>query len=128
MPPDIDDGSIPDDAGLLRRIRPDQVVPDENLGGLRPSSAAFKDLEMSVDAEPILVANGQDWRFTLQGYAGYSLARFVAHKPRSLGLPVIHKPQDKNPAHTEVHGKKTRSNAREIADSSQWVHLEPKKP
>jgi hypothetical protein len=41
MPPNVDDGSIADDADLLRRIRPDQIVDDKNLGARRPSSAGI---------------------------------------------------------------------------------------
>jgi hypothetical protein len=55
-----DDGSVPDSAGLLRRIHPSQVVQDHNTGRARPSSAAFKDPHMSVDIEPILVSLGLD--------------------------------------------------------------------
>jgi hypothetical protein len=83
MPPDVDDGSIADDADLLRRIRPDQIVDDKNLGARRPSSAAFKDPTMSVDTEPILHQHGLDWTFTLQGYSGYSLVQTETGQPRS---------------------------------------------
>jgi hypothetical protein len=122
---DVDDGSIADDANLLRRIRPDQIVDDENFGGKQPSSAAFKDPELSTDAEPILRAHGLDWRFTLQGHEGYSLARFAAGHARIKKLPVIHKPITGNPAHTEVHGKKTQGVANHLVVGATWIHLEP---
>ncbi len=38
-----DDPSIRDEAELLRRIPPEHVVPDQNQGAIRISSAAFKD-------------------------------------------------------------------------------------
>lgn len=124
----IDDGSIANDAMLLRRIRPDQIVDDQNFGARRPSSAAFKDSELSVDAEPILKANGLDWRFSLQAYAGYSLAQFTAGHARAKMLQVIHIPLQKNPAHTEVHGKKTQGVANHLVAGTTWVHLEPNVP
>src|SRR6476469_596318 len=102
MPADVDDGSIGDDADLLRRIRPDQIVDDKNVGARRPSSAAFKDPAMSVDAEPILRQHGLDQTFSLRNHAGYSLARFKAGVARGINLPVVHKPETDNPAHTEV--------------------------
>src|SRR5689334_22896980 len=105
---DVDDGSIPDGACLLRRIRPDQIVDDANLGQRRPSSAAFKDPDLSVDAEPILQANGLDWKFSLQGYPGFSLVNIDAKHARAKALAVIHKPLGGNPSHTEVVGKKTQ--------------------
>jgi hypothetical protein len=124
MPPSVDDGSILQEAGLLRRLHPKQVIPDKNTGKTRPSSAGFKDLNLSVDAEPILRAAGLDWRFTLQGHPGCSLVRFPAGSARERGLSVVPKPTPENPAHTEVIGKKTQSIAKHLSDVSEWVHLE----
>jgi hypothetical protein len=124
MPGDEDDGSVPQDAGLLRRIHPDHVVADENTGQSRPSSAAFRDSEMSVDAEPVLTANGRDWHFTLQGYPQYSLVRFRASIAREKGLAVVPKPLPTNSAHTIVRGNKTRSISHHLRDNAEWVHLE----
>src|SRR5262249_48687572 len=118
---------------LLRRIRPDQIVDDENTGSTRPSSAAFKDPELSADAEPILRAHGLDWRFSLDGYQGYSLVKFLAGHARAKMLPVIHKPiqaqQGKaaNLAHTEIHWKKTQGIANHLVSGATWVHEEPKR-
>jgi len=125
MPPDVDDGSIADDADLLRRIRPDQIVDDKNLGARRPSSAAFKDPTMSVDTEPILHQHGLDWTFTLRNHSGYSLARFKTGAARVETLAVVHKPEPGNPAHTEVIGKKTQGVANRLVAASTWAHLEP---
>jgi hypothetical protein len=122
----VDDRSIKDDAGLLRRIHPKQVVQDQNRGGeKRPSSAAFKDPELSADAEPILQDEGLDWRFSLEGYPGYSLVRFRAGTARAKQLAVVHKPIPENKAHTEVIGKKTGAIATHLRDASDWVHLHP---
>src|SRR5262245_47927971 len=125
MLPDVDDGSIADDADLLRRIRPDQIVDDKNLGAKRPSSAAFKDPNMSVDAEHLLQQQGLDWTFSLRGHAGYSLARFKAGTARAKGLAVVHKPEPSNLAHTEVQGKKTQGAANHLVAGCTWAHLEP---
>ncbi len=125
MPPDVDDGSIADGADLLRRIRPDQIVDDKNLGAQRPSSAAFKDPTMSVDTEPILHQHGLDWTFTLRNHSGYSLVRFKAGVARAKTLAIVHKPEPGNPAHTEVIGKKTQGVANRLVAASTWAHLEP---
>jgi hypothetical protein len=125
MPPDVDGGSIADGADLLRRIRPDQIVDDKNLGARRPSSAAFKDPTMSVDTEPILHQHGLDWTFTLRNHSGYSLVRFKAGVGRAETLAIVHKPEPGNPAHTEVIGKKTQGVANRLVAASTWAHLEP---
>jgi hypothetical protein len=131
MPPDVDDGSISNDAGLLRRIHPRQVIHDKNRGAWRPMSGAFKDKEMSVDAEPILHQHGLSSMFSLRNSPGFSLVRFLAGEARALQLAVVHKPrpddQPDNPAHTEVLGA-TDANARHFAAICAWVHLGPERP
>src|SRR5690349_13233515 len=122
---DVDDGSIADDAALLRRIRPDQIVDDANTGTRRPSSAAFKQERMSVDAEPILTGNGLDWKFTLKDYPGFSLVKFEAKHARARALAVVPNPLPDNAAHVEVVGKKNQGTANYLRDSSTWVYLEP---
>jgi hypothetical protein len=128
MPPETDDGSIPDDAGLLRRVHPQLVFHDKNLGRLRPMKGAFLDKEMSVDAEPILHHHGLDLTFSLRNHPGFSLARFRAGEARAKGLSVVHKPkpddQPDNPAHTIVTGT-TEAIARHLAVACDWAHLEP---
>jgi hypothetical protein len=120
---DIDDGSIPDDAGLLRRIHPDHVTDDKNLGRRRPISGAFMDKEMSVDAESILRQHGLDLSFSLRNWSGFSLARFRAGAARARGLSVVHDPcpedQPDNPAHTLVIGA-TQATARHLARNCEW--------
>jgi hypothetical protein len=119
-----DDGAIADDAGLLRRIHPAHIIPDGNAAGaLRLSSAAFKDPELSVDAEPILATAGLDWRFSLRGYPEHSLVRLQARAAREKGLAVVHKPLKGNDAHAEIIGKKTQSIANHLRDSSDWVFI-----
>jgi hypothetical protein len=121
---DVDDGSIANDHDLLRRVRPDQVIDDQNLGIRRPSSAVFKDPQLSADSEQILAQKGLDWTFSLLGYDGYSLARIKAGAARQHGLAVIHKPLDNNTAHVEVHGKKTQGIANSLVAACWWAHLE----
>lgn len=116
-----DDGSIADEWSLLRRIHPDHIVPDKNSGGLRVSSAAFRDPEMSVDVEEMLIKSGKTWQFSLEGYPAYSLMRLLASVPRSLQQAVVHVPLPDNDAHAEVQGKKTNSVARSLSAAASWV-------
>lgn len=121
-----DDGSISDDAGLLRRIHPQQVVPDENRGGFRPSSAAFKDSHMSTDVEPMLIERGEDWNFSIREFPGHSLVRLIAAIARGQNQAVIHCPiAGVNEAHAEVRGKKTQSVSRQLGLAAEWVFLAP---
>jgi len=128
MPPEVDDGSIPDDAGLLRRVHPRLVTYDKNQGRWRPMKGAFLDKEMSVDAEPILRQHGLDLGFSLRNWQGqgFSLARFSAGAARGKGLRVVHDPcpddQPDNPAHTLVIGT-TEAIARQLAVTCEWAHF-----
>lgn len=115
---------IPDDAQLLRRIHPDYVVEDKNSGLPRPSSAAFKDPNMSVDIEDFLLDDGLDATFSLAGYPGYSLVRIVAGAAREKNLSVVHVPLVENSYHAEVRGKKTGAIANHLKSAAQWAHLE----
>src|ERR1700687_556865 len=121
----VDDGSIANDARLLRRVHPDQIVDDRNYGERRLSTAPLKDPQMSVDAEPLL-PSGKDWRFSLRNHSGYSLVSFPAATARGQNLAVISNPEADNPAHTEVVCKKTQAIANALRDGSNWIHLEPK--
>jgi len=117
----INDGTIEPASRLLRRIHPSQIVDDERLGRRRPSSAAFKDPELSVDVEPFLHEQGLDHQFCLQSTPGYSLAAIVASGCTALGLLVRHSPVAGNAAHAEVHGKKTGSISNQLALQAAWV-------
>jgi hypothetical protein len=115
---------------LLRRIRPDQIVEDKNTGNWRPSSAAFKDPNMSVDVEPMLISVGLDHTFTIKNTPTYSLVRLKAGDARALdGITVEHRPiagdaqTEANPAHAEVVGKKTPGTANRLRDRSSWAVL-----
>jgi hypothetical protein len=121
-----DNQQLADEAALLRRVRPDQIVDDQNIGGRRPSSAPFKDAQMSVDAEPILKSHGLDATYSLSKHRGYSLVSFTAGVARAQQQTIVVTPEPDNPAHTEVRGKKTQGIANVLRDASAWVHLEPK--
>ncbi|MEK7996279.1 MAG: hypothetical protein AAB403_20965 [Planctomycetota bacterium] len=118
---ETDDGSIKNEWSLLRRIHPAQIVPD-NTGEPRVSSAAFKDVSMSVDVEEMLIANGIDWNFSLKQHPVHSLMRLLAAVPRSLQQAVVAVPIDGNPAHAEVRGDKTNAVARSLSKAAEWVH------
>ena len=112
---------IPDASGLLRRVHPDHVVLDRNTGRRRLSSGAFNDPRMSVDVEPMLVARGLDWTYSLKGHSEYSLVRLNAGFVRVHGQIVEHTPMPDNDCHADVVGKKTGTIRQAFRVAAQWV-------
>jgi hypothetical protein len=119
MPP-VEPLAIPDDCKLLRRVHPDHVVPDGNTGKRRLSSGAFRDKEMSVDAGCLLERFGLDPLFSLRG-SQHFLVEFTAGFARGHEQTVQHKPQDDNPVHSEVLGRKSAPVCNAFRDNAAWV-------
>jgi len=120
-----DDPTIRDDAGLWRRIPPWHCVFDGNLGGVRPSSAAFEDhpdgSSMSVLLAEIVAETRRGAEAILAGHEDYGLAAITAGLARACGQGVARKPRSDEPAHAEVFGKKPKSVRKRIAKGSEWV-------
>ena len=118
-----DDPTIPSAWALLRRIHPNQIVRDKNKGMPRPSSAAFRDPNLSVDMEAILHSNGFDWKFSLASYPGYSLVRFTAGEARAQNQAIVRSPLAHNPAHGEVVGAKPKPVQTAFTQFATWAYL-----
>lgn len=126
-----DDPTIEDSALLWRRVLPDWVVPDENSGGYRVSTAAFHDSSkppspMSVLIEHIVTATGRTGADVLRDFEGYSLCSFTAGVARSLSQLIATQPQDPSePAHAFVVGRKPYSVQKKLSKICEWVILNP---
>jgi hypothetical protein len=127
MTPD-DDASVSDECGLYRRILPlpNQVVPDENRGCYRVSSAAFlKKQEMSVVLEDRLRADGREPSDALRNYPDQYLVLLKAGFVRAHGQIVVRSARSDEPAHGDVIGEKPRSIARAFAAAACWIVAPP---
>jgi hypothetical protein len=121
----VDDNTISDDEQLWRRINPVWFVPDDNRGGLRPSSAAFDDSKdgspLSVLLASVVRSTGRNAADVLSGFNKYALASFAAGAARSCGQGVDRTPLEDEPAHASVFGRKTKPVKRHLANAAQWV-------
>jgi hypothetical protein len=126
-----DDPTIPDQAELFRRIPPCHFVPDQNSGGLRPSSAAFNDhpngSPMSVVLADVLAAMGRRPDDVLAGHIGFALAKITAGFARECQQGVAREPLEDEPAHAVVFGRKTKAVMRKLATEAHWV-IPPPRP
>lgn len=123
--PQIDDSSISDDADLWRRIPPEMIIFDENLGDYRPTSQAFSDGSgggsMSVYLGPEVRASGRSPEQVLKAFPGYALAVFSAGLARKHGQGVRRDPLPEEPAHALVVGRKTKAVQKAFARESRWL-------
>lgn len=122
-----DDPAILDDELLLRRLRPDWIVPGER-GRMRIASAAFKHEELSVLFRSLLRQQRRSDGDVLRNYPDDSLCSFTAGLARSLGQRVVYDTEPPNdPAHGLVIGKKRQSVANRLAREASWV-IPPEPP
>ena len=119
MPP-VDDPAIENEDGLLRRIHPNHIVPDD-IGGYRVSSAAFGDSQLSIDIHSILLAAGLNENECVRAYEGYGLVSITAGLARQQQQLVYKDPIPENPAHGIVDGKKSASVKKALVGQCQWV-------
>jgi hypothetical protein len=124
----VDDVSIEGTAALWRRVPPYWLVKDENLGTVRPSSAAFQDSQngtpMSVLIEKVVTQTQRTAADTLRDFEGFSLCSFTASTARDLGQSVATRPVEPlEPAHGFIVGKKTERVRRGFVRAAAWVVL-----
>lgn len=117
---------VPDSTYVVRRIHPNQYVPD-SAGGLRASRSAFRDDEMSVGLTVILDEMHQPVERAVEGYEIHGLVRFpVSWIRHVLKLGTVRSPTTAEPWHGDVHGKKTKAIQGEfVKNATDWVK-EPK--
>jgi hypothetical protein len=128
-----DDPSIQNESELLRRIPPRHFVRDDNLGTVRPSSAAFEDDDdndpMSVYLATVLAAEHREASSVLAGHAGYALASITAGQAREKDQTVHPEPLPEEVSHAVVCGDKRSGNKKSakkvFAISAKWVVRPP---
>lgn len=120
----VNDPSISDEADLWRRISPEWIILDENLGRQRVTSKAFQNLEgdnLSVLLEQIVRETGRTADDVLENLSGYSLAAVTAGQARALGQGVVRAPEPDEPAHCHMVGKKGKGTRKKLASAARWV-------
>ena len=117
----LDDPEIADETRLFRRIPPSWLVRDEDTGFSRVSSAAFRDKELSIDIETVLILHGETAEHCLRNYPAYALVSLLARDGRNHQQIVCHNPQLENPSHGLIYGIKNRRVKEGLRDAALWV-------
>ncbi len=120
----VDDPNIPDQARLFRRVHLSQIVPGGD-GRALISSGAFRDKEMSVTLEVVLIDLGRQPDECLAQWPLCKLVSVRATACRENGQVVARDPTPEEPAHGVVYGKKTTAIARALRDSAEWIIPSP---
>lgn len=123
-----DDNGIHDDCGLLRRIpdSPNNIVFDQNLKRLRPSSANFRDVELSVDNLNLLKEDGLDHNYTIANFPDYGLIEITAgvvRSPQSGSQRIVTDAIEDNPYHTLIVGAKGKGAANHMSRNCKLIIL-----
>jgi len=116
----FDDPNIPNEERLFRRIHLTHMV--EGAGGRSAvSSAAFRDIELSVNLEAVMQAAGREPKDSLKDHPNdllMSLAAGVCRQNRQIVGPD---PRPEEPAHGYVFGRKSKSIQRALRDAAEWI-------
>jgi hypothetical protein len=109
-----DDGSIPDDEILLRRLPPYMLADDEGDAGKRATGNAFLDRDsdgISVFIRSKMQVLGLDKNAVVEGFSfGWGVAEVTVGEARKEGLGVVASidttasPHPCNPAHGLITG------------------------
>lgn len=110
---------IEDSQAVMRRVRIDEIITDED-GTPRPSSQAFKQDGPDGDVSVYLASETTPARIT-QDYPGTYVAEVDVGTIRAQGLDVERDPVPGEPGHCNITGRKSRSRARTIARSYRWA-------
>lgn len=130
-----DQNAIPNDTRLFRRINPEWIVYDKNVGRFRPTSQNFQDsangTPMSVFAENIAKLHGESAEGFLRGHwSSWYLVAVIAGRMRELSQDVYpdlgNQPADDFfHSHAAVEGPKDHKTRSKLAKDHEWIVVPP---
>lgn len=118
----IDDPELGDDLRVLRRIRPSEVVKEQD----RPSSSNFYNDKEGKGTSVDLWEPDRRPDDVLKGHDGYGVVSISIGEIRRIGktkghpLGVIRVPQHNNRHHAHIQGRKTGSIRSALANAARW--------
>ncbi len=125
-----DDISIKESVQLFRRVHPEQVVWDEYENRLRPTKAAFRGEEMSVNLGDDLERERLEPTFALRNHPKHHLVSLTAGFARSEEQAVARSPFKDHPqfgddpTHGDVNGRKPESRSKRFSLAAEWTVLQ----
>lgn len=126
-----DDNPVSDETLLYRRLHPTQVVWDENRGGVRATSNAFKDPELSIALGDELSTLDRDPSWVLRMDPLHQLGAFTADFARGEEQtirrdPLVgHERYGDDPTHGAVEGAKPKTRRNRFVAACEVMLLQP---
>lgn len=114
-----DDPSISDEARVLRRIPPGQVVNVPPTD--RPRSDAFSNSPDGTGTSVDIWEEGWNSKDTLVDHENFGLVSLTVRNIRDAELGIVRNRIPGNPHHALIQGKKTKGKQRSLAKASQWI-------
>lgn len=118
-----DHPSVQDVTDLYRRVHPTQIVWDENDCCLRPTTAVFRDIEMSVHISDVLETEGRTPASVLETRPHHQLIAVTTGFARSQEQVVTRNPLSDDSSHGNVVGMKPKSRRRQFVRHAKWEVL-----
>ena len=118
-----DDATIQGETKLFRRVHISHIVPDEDTGIARVSTAAFKSkgLDLSIFIETTLVADGLEPLHCIRNHAQHQLVAITAAEARSVSQIVYRDPAVDYRSHGIVWGQKPRAVLLAFVGFAEWI-------
>ena len=118
-----DDPSVSDSTDLFRRVHPEQVIWDDNVQRLRPTTAVFRDTDMSVSIGDTLAKGGRSPESTLGNRPHHHLVALTALEVRNEEQVVCREPRPEDDSHGGVVGSKPKTRRTVFALQARWEVL-----
>jgi len=124
----VDDPTIEDSTRVYRRISRLHVDSDPtSVDGYKITSAAFTDpsdgTQMSVHVGDTLSNRSLKVSSLLDLHPAAGLVSISAKEIRDLGLIIVRVPLPNDPAHAEIHGRKSKGTRRSLAKAARMEVL-----
>jgi hypothetical protein len=119
----VPDEPVDDTTDLYRRVHPEQVIWDENDCCLRPTSAVFKDVEMSVHIADTLEAEERSAESVLESRPHHQLVAITAGFAKTEEQEVVREPRQEDSSHGNVVGQKPKGRQKRFVKHSKWMVL-----
>jgi hypothetical protein len=117
--------NLADNDEVWRRVPPEKVIFDSNIGTFRPTKDSFNDHPNGTPMSAFLARECRDPQAALEGNEGFALVAIRVQTIHECNQVVVSADREGlPPGHVHITGKKTDSVRKKFAKECRWV-VEP---